>query len=471
MADEAESRSPRSRLRLAARGAALAAAVVLAAGVLPWQDALVAVPAASPFVAAASALATRTLGVLALVAVPVLLLALAVRRGFCRWACPVGLVSETLGRLRRGKGPRLARWPAVGQWVLLATLGGGCLGYPLLVWLDPLAMLAAALGLPFRAVGWAAVLTAAPLAAVLAVSVLAPGAWCGRLCPLGGMQDVLALATPWLLRRRTKPAARSNMQNVSRARRVSVPAAQASRASLPRGGCGDPPRESAGGRSNSDNPSDPAESGGVSADGAGAARAVARRIFLGVGAGGVVALVTEAAGRGASPPVRPPGAADEDRFVGLCIRCGNCVRACPSGILKGDLGRAGVAGFLAPRVDFSAGWCRDDCTACGEVCPSGAIARLALAQKRRRVMGIAVVDLDKCVLAGGQECSVCTAACPYQAVEVVEPEPGAAFPAYPYPRVVAGACVGCGACEFECPTAPPRAIRVVPDAGTLADRV
>ena len=394
---------------------------------LPWPKALALVPAASPFVAAASALATRTLGAFALVAVPVLLLALAVRRGFCRWACPVGLVSETLGRLRRGKGPRLARWPAVGQWVLLATLGGACVGYPLLVWLDPLAMFAAAVGVPFRTPEWATYVAAAPLVVVLLVSVFLPGAWCGRLCPLGGMQDVLSLAVAPLIRRRGAAAA------------------------------------------GADNTSDPAAAVGVSSNGGADGRAVARRLFLGVGVGGVVALVTEAAGRGASPPLRPPGAADEDRFVGLCLRCGNCVRVCPSGILKSDLGRAGVAGFLAPRVDFSAGWCRDDCAACGEVCPSGAIAHLPLMEKRRRVMGIAVVDLDKCVLAGGQECSVCTSACPYQAVEVVDPE--AAFPAYPYPRVIAGACTGCGACEFECPTAPPRAIRVMPDAGTLSDRV
>jgi len=433
MAHLAASRPSRSRLRLAARVASLAAAVVLAVGVLPWRDVLVAVPTASPFVAAASALATRTLPTLALVAVPTLMLALAVRRGFCRWACPVGLACEMLGRLRCSQGPRLSRWPAVGQWVLLITLGGACLGYPVFAWLDPLAILAAAVGVLFRPPGWATYLAAVPLTVVLAISVLAPGAWCGRLCPLGGLQDVLTVATRGLFRRRANPA-------------------KSATAAIP---------------------PDPTAFDGVSADGAGMGRAVGRRIFLGAGVGGVVALVTEATGRGASPPIRPPGAVQEDRFVGLCVRCGNCVRVCPSGILKADLGRVGVAGFLAPRVDYSAGWCRDDCTACGEVCPTGAIAPLALPQKRQRVMGIAVVNLDKCILAGGQECSMCASACPYQAVEVVEPEsePGAGQAVYPYPRVNAGACTGCGACECECPTAPPRAIRVMPDRGTLADRV
>lgn len=408
MADAAASRPVSARVRWGVRCAVLVAAVGLMLGVAPWRGALAIVPAASPFVGAASALATRAVGALSLVAAPVLLFAVLWRRWFCRWACPVGLVSEALGRLRRGKGPRLARWPAVGQWVLLVTLGGAALGYPILVWLDPLAMVAGVVGAWFRPVGLVTLVACAPLAIVLMVSVVAPGAWCGRLCPLGGMQDLVAL----------------------RHRRLRM-------------------KGEAGG----------ADTGWL----------VGRRALLGVGAGGAVALATEAAGRGASPPVRPPGAAREARFVGLCIRCGNCVRACPSEILTPDLGMAGVAGLLAPRVVFRADFCRADCNACGQVCPSGAIAPLTLALKQQRVMGLAEVDVEACVLAGGQECGVCVSACPYDAVEIVEPE--AAFPAYPYPRVTAGRCVGCGACEFECPTAPPRAIRVVPDTGTLGDRV
>jgi len=420
MADVPASRRDRRRLRWAVRCAVLVAAGIAIVGVLPWEGAVAVVPAASPFVTAATALATRSVGVLALAAAPVLLLAILGRRWFCRWACPVGLLSETLGGVRRGKGPGLARWPAVGQWVLLVTLGGAALGYPMLVWVDPLAMFSAAVGAWLRPLGLVTLLACLPLLLVLLVSVIAPGLWCGRLCPLGGMQDLLALPGRLFGRRR-------------------APLGDTEAAANPAPGERD------------------------------SGWAFGRRAFLGVGAGGAVALATEAAGRGTDPPVRPPGGATEDRFVGLCIRCGNCVRACPSGILRPDLGMAGVAGLLAPRAVFRDGFCAADCNACGRVCPSGAIAPLALAEKRQRVMGLAEVQTEKCVLAGGQECGVCVSACPYEAVDIVEPE--AAFPAYPYPRVLAAKCVGCGACEYECPTAPPRAIRVVAGSGTLADRV
>ncbi|MCX7007110.1 MAG: 4Fe-4S binding protein, partial [Kiritimatiellaeota bacterium] len=63
-----------------------------------WQ--LFLLPAFSPFVATGGALAARAAGVVTLLALPVLLFVLLVRRGFCRYACPTGLVLELAGRLR-----------------------------------------------------------------------------------------------------------------------------------------------------------------------------------------------------------------------------------------------------------------------------------------------------------------------------------------------------------------------------------
>jgi Pyruvate/2-oxoacid:ferredoxin oxidoreductase delta subunit len=71
---------------------------------------------------------------------------------------------------------------------------------------------------------------------------------------------------------------------------------------------------------------------------------------------------------------------------------------------------------LAPRLRFDRDYCREDCHRCNPVCPSGAIARLSLADKRRRVIGQAVVDLDRCLLALGSECTACIQKCPCQAI-------------------------------------------------------
>ena len=79
----------------------------------------------------------------------------------------------------------------IGQWIAVATLAGACVGYPLFLWLDPLAMFSGAFSLrgpAYEAIGW---WTAVGLPAVVLLSLLLPGVWCGRLCPLGGTQELL----------------------------------------------------------------------------------------------------------------------------------------------------------------------------------------------------------------------------------------------------------------------------------------
>ena len=84
-----------------------------------------------------------------------------------------------------------------------------------------------------------------------------------------------------------------------------------------------------------------------------------RRTVLGactgvVGAAAGVALATWArTGRAAAArPLRPPGALDEARFAGVCVRCGNCSRACPAQIVRLDLGDMASRG-CSPRGSTS----------------------------------------------------------------------------------------------------------------------
>ena len=407
------------RVRAFTRLAALVAAVVLAAGVLPWPWASMVVPAASPFVMIASAMALRAAGVTGLVGFPALVLALRRPRWFCRWACPVGIVEESLGRMRPSSAARFVKWPPVGQWIALVTLGGAAAGYPLLVWLDPLAMLSGFVGAWRWPLTLATVAAAVGLPAVLALSVLFPHAWCARVCPLGGMQDVLAWPRQWLRRRAAETL--PSKHDVGTVAAATVP------------------RSTSG---------------------------LARRTLLAAGLGGVCGVAVRAVHGGGPPPLRPPGAIDEARITGVCVRCGNCVRACPSRIIRPDLGRHGLAGLLAPELTFEEDYCNEDCRACTEVCPSGAISRLAMKEKRRFVIGLARVDLTICILSKGEECTVCTRACSYDAISTPRSADGNAIE----PRVDLARCVGCGACEAMCPTAPAKAIRVYPAAPSNTGR-
>ncbi|MBN1341450.1 MAG: 4Fe-4S dicluster domain-containing protein [Phycisphaerae bacterium] len=373
------------------RCAFLAAAVLLAAPLLPYATSPY-VSAASPFVAISAAVAARTVSVMTLVALPFLFAALLWRRWFCRYTCPLGLILEQPGRLRSPRPSRLAKWPRIGLWILLITLAGSALGYPLLLWTDPLAIVTSIVGLPWQPSRAATIIVGIVAAAILILSAAVPGAWCARICPLGAMQDLLATLRRRIRRNRNQPT-----------------------------------------------PADP-ESG----------LAVPRRSILALPIGAAwAALALRQPNANTNNPLRPPGALPDPRFAGLCIRCGNCIRACPERILTPDLDGRRIASLLTPTVSFTAGYCAKPCVACAEVCPSGAIPPLSPDNKVRATIGLPVIDHEQCIL-NATECRRCIAACPYEALSTRWDEET-------YQAVLAidmAKCPGCGACQLVCPTSP-----------------
>jgi len=59
------------------------------------------------------------------------------------------------------------------------------------------------------------------------------------------------------------------------------------------------------------------------------------------------------------------------------------------------------------------GYCDYSCTLCGQVCPTGAIPRLSLAEKQTVVLGTATIDRSRCIpYSEGTDCLVCEEHCP-----------------------------------------------------------
>ena len=95
--------------------------------------------------------------------------------------------------------------------------------------------------------------------------------------------------------------------------------------------------------------------------------------------------------------LRPPGAVSEEEFLGLCIKCGQCLQVCPYDSIKlEDIdGKAGVGmAYIEPR---ERGCYLCEAFPCILACPSG-----ALDHEKDSIefvhMGVAVInDLDSCL--------------------------------------------------------------------------
>jgi ferredoxin-type protein NapG len=166
--------------------------------------------------------------------------------------------------------------------------------------------------------------------------------------------------------------------------------------------------------------------------------------------------------------LRPPGAIDEESFLGACIRCGLCVRDCPPGNLKLSTWGDGVARDVAigtPYFEARAIPC-EMCEGipCVKACPTGALDH-ALTDINKAKMGVAVlVDEENCLNFLGLRCDVCYRVCPVidKAITLERfSNPRSDRHAMLLPTVHAEACTGCGKCEKSC-VLEKAAIKVLP---------
>jgi MauM/NapG family ferredoxin protein len=159
--------------------------------------------------------------------------------------------------------------------------------------------------------------------------------------------------------------------------------------------------------------------------------------------------------------IRPPGSLPEPDFLIRCLRCGQCMKACPTNALQPAWLGAGPDGVFSPILTPRRGPCEPDCHVCGALCPTRAITPLPPEEKYWAKVGTAVVDPGRCLAwAEGRRCVVCEEVCPYGAVATVQ-DSRSRFGPLPVPVVKPERCFGCGYCEYYCPVRVP-AIAVQP---------
>ena len=348
---------------------------------------------ASPYILLNAVLSGKSLVILYLITLPFLVIPIFRKKWICRYACPAGVVCDFSSKLRKVKGSRW-RLP-LNRSLAIAAIILAIFGVPLLMVADPFNLFFMAFEGTRTGLSPAALIKLSGLVFLVIFSLLFPHAWCASVCPLGGLQLLL-----------------SDVKDLFSGKKAlkRIP---------------DAPGEG-------------------------------RRFFISVlagTAGGI--LLSRFWPSREREVIRPPFSLAGEQMNAVCIRCGSCSSACPTGIIHPSLDFSHPAGLLTPQVRYLDSYCLEDCNDCGEVCPSGAIRKFKSADKPEYFMGAAEIRIRECYLQIGKECSLCRQYCAYDAVEIRSSLPSSSS----YPLILEERCVGCGACQVVC---PPRVIEIKP---------
>jgi len=466
-----------------------------------------------PLVAITNALASHALYRGLLWSLVILIPTLFLGRFFCGWICPMGTLQHWIGgwksEAKRGKqrieSNRYKRWQTVKYVVLIAGLVAAYCGSMAIGWLDPFSLLVRSLGLALlpgfnfavRAflapmehshIGWIKVSATAVhsglqmvlldfrqthfaqgvflgilFIVILAASLRVTRFWCRSICPLGALLGVASRFSILGLHKDAESCNRCNkclMNCQGGDDPIGGVPWHKSECLMCMNCVSSCPHSSLKFRFFR-------KEAEVASPDLGR-----RRTLTGIAAGAAaVPLMRASTGMGKSRHerlLRPPGSLDEPEFLSRCIRCGECMKACPNNALHPTLEQAGLEGLWSPTLAPRIGYCEPSCVQCSEVCPTGAIWQItpkekgwvvgaATEQSQPVRLGLAFYDRGRCLPWGmATDCIVCEEWCPVspkaiyvQDAQVIDSAGNTKT--VKQPRVDPSRCVGCGACEYACP--------------------
>ena len=318
------------------------------------------------------------------------------KRWFCRFLCPVGFCCDLVSKKSKRRNFKLNRIPNFSGGLAIASLSSAVLGLPLFILLDPMAFFHGFFTVFTENKPFWVIVSLSGFPVLLAIHFFLPRIWCAKICPLGGLQDLLN-------------SAKKSIRKIKRVNKK--------------------------------------EGSNIKFD---------RRLFIYSGMGLAAGLIVPGYIRtSAEKYIRPPSSLSSGLFNTLCIRCGNCIKSCPTGIINNNADKSNPVAWNTPVVHFDTGYCLESCNICGKVCPSGAISEFSVDDKKQIVMALAVIHLDDCLLTRHKECDRCKEACKFDAIEISFLMSGNNMS----PVVYEDKCVGCGACAVIC---PPFTIEMIP---------
>jgi MauM/NapG family ferredoxin protein len=453
----------------------------------------------SPLAMLANAIASRTFLISSLLGLIILISAIFVGRAWCGWLCPLGALLDWVSPTHPNRHRVPEGWRKGKYLLLLVILFAAVFSNLTLLFLDPLTIFFRSLStfvwpaldrvitaletllfnVPFLAdpisnfdlairpflfpsqpvyyqgTAWLALF----LASLVALNWLVTRFWCRYLCPLGGLLGLVSKIS--FIKREVSPTCKECGLCAGHCPTGTIDphknfASDPSECTLCMNCLYDCPNGSVTFKRRFSKPQwaayDPSR----------------RQVLAGLGlaAGSVAILNSEGLVRRQDQHlIRPPGVLEEE-LLSRCVRCGECVRACPTSVLQPALSEAGLEGLYTPMLRMRLGYCDYACNACGQICPTQAIPALSLDEKRTKVIGKAYIDTNRCIAwADHRDCIVCEEMCPIsdKAIKLEQKviiNPDGSQVTVKLPNVQRERCIGCGICEYKCPLDGDAAIRV-----------